>query len=152
MADFSHLGIVNTEIRSNTPTTKAFDKEEPGIDQGSFPGQMAPTFAAVALPGMSGREVSFQSLLFAYLCRVALDTEVSALNILTFMLLSGTRCYASRASYVRTTCQNGTPCAPRPTLTDSITFCRIPHPSSPLPPPDSSSSSSSTFFFGRAQH
>ena len=56
MADFSHLGVVNTEIRSNTPI-KAFDKEEPQLDQGAFPGKGLPGFAAVALPGMSGREV-----------------------------------------------------------------------------------------------
>jgi len=55
MADFSHLGVVNTEIRSNTPI-KAFDKEEPQLDQGAFPGKGLPGFAAVALPGMSGRE------------------------------------------------------------------------------------------------
>lgn len=148
MADFSHLGIVNTEIRSNTPTTKAFDKEEPGIDQGSFPGQMTPTFAAVALPGMSGREVSFRSLLFAHLCRVALDAADTFRGI-CFLTYSRLCCFlahavtrpelvmfAQRVKWYHLCSTANSP--------GQFVYYFLPShsPSSPLPPPDSSS----TFF------
>lgn len=72
MADFAHIGVVNAEIRTNSPSTKAFERAEPQLDQGAFPGTVAPGFASVSLPGMSGREVSISICIVILIFRAPL--------------------------------------------------------------------------------